>query len=1825
MKRIRYSAMRPLASALALTFVSGALSAMSFAAMPALDAGRMLSASFAAQTGDSSQPSNGFVKEDGPARQGHGPRYTPEDANGRARYIVILREAPVATYKGETQGYAAIPKRASSVSGTVRKDIDSAQAKSYASHLQSQQRSFTDSLTSKLGRAVSPAAQFQYALNAVALDLTADEAEALRQDPDVHLVNREQIREPKTFDTPRLINATGVWNGTDTLGGVTSKGEGMVVGVIDTGINWMSHSFLATGSDGFTVVNPLGDGNYLGACKTGGADVGHCNSKLIGIYNFITSTASGQDLDGHGSHTASTAAGNNYTTAPFAGGIFNVSGIAPHANVIAYKGCCTDTGLTQSLNQAIIDKVDTLNFSIGGTGGDSLASPWTDTGELAFLSLQDAGVFVAAAAGNDGPSDNSFDHASPWVTTVGATTPAMIAAFSFSLSGGPANTQNLAAIPGSAPLPTQAYLNLPLIESPNFADGSNDGCSAYPANYFRRGQTASGAQGIAVLRLDQNASNCGSGSRRTNAVNAGAIAVVYVDPEFVNLGATGASYSLLKEGWDAIKASGADVTPTGTATATIGFPVSPASRPGDRMAGFSSRGPSPFATLKPDISAPGDTILAAMSPTAASGYTTANQAATSDIYKNDSGTSMATPHITGAATLVRALHRDWTPMQVKSALMTTANRTVYNETGSALTTANTVGAGRVDVGAATRAGLLFDETHANFIAANPANGGKPETLNIASLYHFGCTATCVFPRTVSSALNVSGNWTITVNGLAAGSYSLDKTSFSLANKGDTSSFTLSIDSTKLGAATGAWVYGELLLTPNVPTVSVQRLPIAILPTAARLTSSVNSFAVKVGAGKTTTKPITISNTGNPTLNWSFSTTTLGGTILTRAPGTSGLQVVTVGSGTAITSTSNSNRYIGDYFDLAAPANVTRLQANAFTDSSSATLTDLATQVAWRIYADSGSNVPAGRPGITTPAEQPTFLFNSAANTPTATKTRFDGQISVDLIGAGAAPPVQTAGRYWMMMTPTISTAASGSRWYWLFNTDATKTVAAQVVTGNAAGRAYASVGANRGMAMRVDINATCSAPWLGYGSTSGALGAGASSGPVAVTFDATSLSAGVYKAYVCLSGNGTSPPSFVDSVNTDSILIPTTLRVSSCTATPNPTDSTATVTITCLGVEPGTTNTIPGATCSAVTADASGGKIVCTGTAGNIGNDPTWTSTNTATNDVFTSVVPLTFPIYTVTTTLSGTGGTISAPAQSPLVPGGSTTFTVSALTGYSIAAVTGDTCTPSVQSGDTYTTGPVNANCTITASFTANAVNGVCGADNGQTLTVAPTNLCSAGTASAVTGSGPWSWTCSGSNGSTNASCSANIQTWTVTTALGGAGGSISAPAQSPVNHGSSTTFTVSANPGYSIGSVVGDTCTPTVQSGSTYSTGAITANCSITASFNHQAGYTALNPSRILDTRAIGTTSDGQFAAIGAINGGQFIDLTVLGRGGVPASAVKAVVLNVTATGASAATYVTAWPTGSTRPLASNINVFPGQNSPNLVIVQVGTGGKVSLFNALGSTDLIADVQGYFTDTSDLTPLVPGRLLDTRSIGVTVDGTFQKLGPVPGLSKLDLTVAGRYGIPASGVGSVILNVTATGPASSGYVVVWPAGTRVPATSNLNFVAGQTIPNLVITQVGSNGKVSLFSSADTDLIADVMGWFPTSSDLTTLAPARLLDTRGIGVTTDGQFAGGGAIAGGSRLDLVVTGRGNVPATGVNAVVLNITATGPNASGFLTAWPTGSTRPLASNLNFVAGQTVPNLVIVKVGDLGKVSLFNSAGNTDVVVDVVGWFAAASPP
>jgi hypothetical protein len=372
--------------------------------------------------------------------------------------------------------------------------------------------------------------------------------------------------------------------------------------------------------------------------------------------------------------------------------------------------------------------------------------------------------------------------------------------------------------------------------------------------------------------------------------------------------------------------------------------------------------------------------------------------------------------------------------------------------------------------------------------------------------------------------------------------------------------------------------------------------------------------------------------------------------------------------------------------------------------------------------------------------------------------------------------------------------------------------------------------------------------------------------------------------------------------------------------------------------------------------------------------------------------------------------------------------------------------------------------------------------------------------------------------------------------------------------------------------------------------------------------ATFHPLPPQRILDTRI------GLGAPAARLGPGGTIGVQVTGAGGVPASGVTSVVLNVTVTEPTAASYLTAWPAGDGRPLASNLNFTAGQTVPNLVTVKVGADGRVSLFNAAGSVHVIADVAGWYgpdspTPGGRYTPVTPSRVLDTR----TGNGApVAKLGPS---ATLGLQVTGRGGVPESGVAAVVLNVTVTEPTAGSYLTAWPASAARPVASNLNYRAGQTVPNLVIVKVGAGGVVNLFNNlGSTHVVADVAGWFGTDPSgsggtFVALPPSRILDTRMTGAL------GAGALA------LQVTGAGGVPATGVAAVVLNVTVTEPTAGSYLTAWPVGEAMPLASNLNYSPGQTVPNLVIVKVGAGGVVGLFNNAGWTHVVVDVAGWYLA----
>ena len=369
-------------------------------------------------------------------------------------------------------------------------------------------------------------------------------------------------------------------------------------------------------------------------------------------------------------------------------------------------------------------------------------------------------------------------------------------------------------------------------------------------------------------------------------------------------------------------------------------------------------------------------------------------------------------------------------------------------------------------------------------------------------------------------------------------------------------------------------------------------------------------------------------------------------------------------------------------------------------------------------------------------------------------------------------------------------------------------------------------------------------------------------------------------------------------------------------------------------------------------------------------------------------------------------------------------------------------------------------------------------------------------------------------------------------------------------------------------------------------------------------QGAYFPLTPARLMDSRTGNGTTASPFT------GGTARALQVTGRGGVPASGVSAVVMNVTVTNPSVASHVTVWPSGAI-PNASNLNFVAGQTKPNLVTVGVNPAtGKVNVQLDAGSADLIADVVGYYGDGTGggasgarYSPQAPYRILDSR--------TGSAWGP--GVAR-DLTLTG---VPNDAT-AVVLNVTATNPTAATFATLWPSGLARPnPASNLNVVPGQTTPNLVLVGIGSNRKVSLYNDAGTtDFVVDVAGWYGgTAADklfTPAAAPSRLLDSR-FGNAFSSPWSAN------QTRDLTVAGNGPVPGD-ATAVVMNVTVTNPTVAGFATVFPAGGSRPdPASNLNFVPGETVPNLVMVKTGTGGKVSFYNSAGSTDMIADVVGWF------
>ncbi len=737
-------------------------------------------------------------------------------------FIVLFREDALATYKGV---------QPTMVGGKRRLDAKSAQSQTYVKYLQGRQQEIRGAFEQQIGRKLAVRHTMQHAINGVVTDLTKTEAALLRANPNVRLVEAYTEYAVDTDRGPTLIGAVPVWSGTNPGAPRGYQGEGMVLGIIDSGINFESPSFAATSpADSYAHVNPRGAGNYLGTCIAGAVDAGRCNDKLIGGYDFVCGPPANScsdtslreepgfgDTNGHGSHTASTAGGNRRDVA-FRGNTIRISGVAPRANIIAYdvcytnaagQGLCPNVSTAAAIDQATADNVDAINYSIGGG-----TAPWSDAVSIAFRNAVNSGTYVAASAGNSGPGPNTMGHLQPWVSstaaaqhgrgdfvfalTITAPTPVPAALQAIIVNEGAGGVPHASAIPN----------NTPLRVSPTI-DTATDGCNTAP---FPAG-TFTGR--IALVRRG----SCAFTEKAANAAAAGAIAMVVANNAAGAIapsvpGATIRAFGITQADGDAVRNH---ITVGGIGAGGINFPAAPLSNTVDALASFSSRGPAgTFDLVKPDVTAPGSLVLAAVSPTAA-------VTGAPNVVELYSGTSMSSPHQAGAAVLVRQARPTWTVPEMKSALAMTADETVLLE--DQVTPANGFagGAGRIRVDKAINAGLVLDETNARYVAANPAAGGNVSDLNQPSMANGRCQPSCTFVRNFRNASATGQSYRVVLEGVS-GQVS-PRTLKVVA--GQTAPLTITVRTA--GQTVGVWAHGKVRLIPinAAATVPVLHLPVAV--------------------------------------------------------------------------------------------------------------------------------------------------------------------------------------------------------------------------------------------------------------------------------------------------------------------------------------------------------------------------------------------------------------------------------------------------------------------------------------------------------------------------------------------------------------------------------------------------------------------------------------------------------------------------------------------------------------------------------------------------------------------------------------------------------------------------------------------------------------------------------------------------------------------------------------------------------------------------------------------------------------------------------------
>ena len=348
---------------------------------------------------------------------------------------------------------------------------------------------------------------------------------------------------------------------------------------------------------------------------------------------------------------------------------------------------------------------------------------------------------------------------------------------------------------------------------------------------------------------------------------------------------------------------------------------------------------------------------------------------------------------------------------------------------------------------------------------------------------------------------------------------------------------------------------------------------------------------------------------------------------------------------------------------------------------------------------------------------------------------------------------------------------------------------------------------------------------------------------------------------------------------------------------------------------------------------------------------------------------------------------------------------------------------------------------------------------------------------------------------------------------------------------------------------------------------------------------GYTPLTATRILDTR----NTQSMAAAT------EFV--LAVPSGLVPSDATG-LVLNVAVTNARGAGFLTIYPCGTARPLAAALNFVPGEIKANLVDAIFRDGGTLCMWSNV-ALDAVVDLQGFHSDSGNgkLVPRTAVRLLDSRPDDALMAGQV-----------LQIPVIGEQAAPI-GTSTVALNIAVDDPQQAGFLTVYPCGTARPLASNLNFAAGQTVSNEVMVQPGADGMVCVYTMATTHLVVDLDGTFQAtgSSRFSPLIPGRFADTRAASKPLAGQ-----------TMEWTVAGVDGAP-IGTTAVSLNIAVTEPEGPGFLTVYPCGAPRPLASNLNFAGGQTISNHVTATLGENGKLCVFTSR-SANIVIDIEGIYS-----